>query len=677
MNNKDRMFTLSPALFWLLLFCQSINFLLLVDQLSLWMLALIALCLLWRVAILVDYLVQPSKWLILPFALAGCLVLVISSKQLGLLITMVHLLCFSYALKQLELNKRKDFYQLFLLGIFVLAAAMIFKQSLYFASVLALVLILNVAVLFFAFIQANSPVTAFKGTVKLLLQSVPLAVILFIVFPRLAPFWQVPIANSAKTGLSDRVALGDITQLIQSNELAFRVKFSTPAPIFNQLYWRTLVLENYDGKQWTKSAQSINNAKDYVAGKYLFSPQLLGQSTSYQVIAQPSYQAWLFALAVAELTSSTVIKLPDHTLLNSTPITQAISYQVTSFLQAPLNKELAPAIRLRNLAIPLLRAPRLVAEAQRLRSITATDNELIAKVLQHIRQQNYRYTLKPPVLTDNSLDQFYFDTKAGFCVHYASSFTFLMRAAGIPARLVTGYMGGEYNANGAYYSIYQYDAHAWSEVWLKDQGWVRIDPTAAVSPDRVEKGFSQVLFKEQSALTGNIFSWQNYRHIVWLNVIRQQLNALDYQWTRWVIGYTPEKQFKLLQHWFGRFSALKLAMLVAFSMIIILFALWLTNRTKKIKVNRQPWQTMYQQALDKLAKHGFVKEPQKSVDEFSQLIRVKLPDVDDSFSKLSRCFIRLNYCLLIESEQQKILQQMKQQFSLFKRSLFKYTFKRR
>jgi len=672
-------FKVTMRLSWLLLLSQLTNLSLLATELSLWMLALIGLSLVWRVTLLNGRLQPPSRWLLSAFAIAGCIVLALSALKLGLLLSMVHLLCFAYGLKQLELNKRRDFYQLFLIGLFVLASAMIFNQALYFSSAIALVLLLNLSVLFYFFTPTQPFSLVVKSTAKLFMQSIPLAIILFVVFPRVAPFWQVPLANSAKTGLSDRVAPGDIANLIQSSDLAFRVNFSNTKPLFNQLYWRALVLEKFDGKSWIKSQQSIFEGRAIIAGEWQFVPQLpvaknkQHKSVNYQIIAQPSYQHWLYSLAIPQLSnkgsSSNAMLLPDFTLINKTPLTQAISYQVTSLLQVPLNIELSAQSRTRNLAIPLNANPQLVNEASRLRQLFQNDTDLIANVLQTIRQQNYRYTLKPPLLRNNSLDQFYFETKAGFCVHYASSFTYLMRAAGIPARLVTGYMGGEYNRNGDYYSLYQYDAHAWSEVWLNNRGWVRVDPTAAVSPDRVEKGFSQSLFAEQSALSGNIFSLQNYRNIAWINFFRQQFDALDYQWTRWVIGYTPERQFKLLSNWFGGYKTWQITLLAVVVFALIILWLWLTNLNKAKELPISPWLKIYRQALHLLAGKNMNKTNQQSVSEFSHVVSQHLPKVGQAFELLSENFEQLNYCCLTDELQQSGLAQMQKQFLVFKQKI--------
>ena len=669
---------LNKVTHWLLLISQLINFSLIINQLTSWMLALVALCLLWQSAILMGLFKRPVRGILFVVAISGCIALAISSQALGLLLTMVHLLTFAYALKTLELKQRSDFYQLILIGLFLNAAAMIFNQSLAFASLLVLALLFNISVVFSFYIKKNEDsqhyTLALKGATKLLLQSVPLTIILFIVFPRLAPFWQMPLAKSTETGLTDEISLNDITELVRSNKLAFRVNFAGQQPLFNQFYWRAIVLEKFDGQRWKRA-----NDQKVTENLWLLEQQALhfslqqlksfGVGYRYQIITEPSYTHWLYALPVAQVSQEQIIMRPDYTLLSKKALTQITSYNVVSYLQAPKNINLAPYLKQRNLKLPSDVNPYLRAEAHKLRMKAKNDHDLVQQVLTNIRQQNYHYTLKPPPLKNGSLDEFYFETKAGFCMHYASSFTFLMRAAGIPARVVTGYMGGEYNSNGDYYSIYQYDAHAWSEVWLAGKGWVRVDPTAAVSPERVEQGFSSTLFNEQAELNNNIFSLQNYRNIIWLNFFRQQLDALDYKWTRWVIGYNDKRQLDLLNRWFGHFSLIKLAVVMGLAIGSILFWLWLTNRSRKIVPNYPLWQKNYLTALTLLADKGFKKTSQQSFDDFADTVLASSPKVGVNFKKLTQTFKKLHYQALTHNEQCQLIVKQQQYFKCFKQQL--------
>jgi hypothetical protein len=278
----------------LLLFSQLANLSLLFSQLAYWMLALITVSLFWRFLLLKPTIKQPVKWLVNVFALVGCTILLLRGTQLGILLSMVHLLCFAYALKPLELKQRSDLYQLVLIGLFVLASSMLFNQSLYFSLLVILLVIINFTLLFSFFARNISFLQAFKGVGKLFIQSIPLAIILFIVFPRIAPFWQVPLANSAKTGLSDKVSAGDIAQLINSNELVFRVNFINKAPRFNQLYWRALVLEDYDGHSWQKTQSQKRQEQAILSSgqKFIIEPN----STKFEYKNLIKYQILPFTL---------------------------------------------------------------------------------------------------------------------------------------------------------------------------------------------------------------------------------------------------------------------------------------------------------------------------------------------------------------------------------------------
>ena len=733
-------FTLPAQLSWLLIFIQVFNVGLLYFELSLWVIAVIVLCLLWRLLVVLDEKYQPSHWTIVIIALAGCVMLLVSSKQLGLLSTMLHLLCLAYGLKTLELKSRKDFYQLSLLGFFVLTSSLIFYQSLYFSFLLSILLIINVTALLMYFTGKTSILTLFKTASKLMLQSLPLAIVLFVVFPKLAPLWHVPAAKSSTTGISNSVKIGDIANLALSDALAFRVEFDNNAPDANQLYWRTLVLESFDGATWEQSlaqkqikkillgsnkqrvftfedvnsqganTQVKNNqAKNSQAFSYqgisyqAFSYQGINyqginyQAFNYQVIAEPSFQHWLFALDIAQVDNTRqIMSLPDYTLFSRQVLSQTVSYKVTSYQQplldnitnkqeTLLNQHLKNN-KVRNLEFPAESNPRLTKQGQLLRQEFPDKRQLIQAVLNNYRQKPFRYTLQPPPLINNSLDQFYFETQAGFCEYYASSFTYLMRAAGIPARMVVGYLGGEYNPRGKYYGIYQRDAHAWSEVWLDSIGWVRIDPTAAVHPARVEGGLPNDLLQQQSLLSGNFLSLYRLRQFALINNLRLQFQAIDYQWTRWVIGYTAKNQFKLLSGWFGNLRPYKIALLVAFTFVSIMFLLWLVNR-ERLKIAPKPvWLVLYFQALVLIAKKGLEKPKGMGIWEFSKLFsrwfserfsdpkEGEFSSVVQSFAIVSKIVISIEYQKLSEQEHQQALLNLRAEMTNFKQEIKKLKF---
>ena len=688
------------ALFlWL---CQCLNIATIALELGTWMLAIITLTLTWQAFLLHRWTSHRfdtphsskqkagkgdqrhktvSPFILAVFAIFGCITIVITAPQHGLLISMVHLLCFSYVLKAFELKKRSDFYQVLLLGVFVLASALIFRQDLAFSTVIASLLIINFAVLLQYFSSINSFTRNIKVISVLLVQSAILAVVLFLVFPRLSPFWQVPIAKSAETGLSDTVKPGDIAKLSRSTKLAFRVSFEQQImPTYSELYWRAMVLEDYDGNQWTKHRRNLK-VKEKQVSIDVNSANI--RQVTYQVLAEPSFQKYLFALAPAIAlgpSTSDVIALADYTFLSNAIISQTKPYQLTSYLGAPLDIELDGHTKKVNLNYPKNSNPRLEHLASQLQQTYLEPQQRAQAVLNLINEENYAYTLQPPLLQNNSLDQFFFDTQAGFCEHYASAFTFLMRASGVPARMVTGYLGGEYNKSNTdenngqgHLSIYQYDAHAWSEIWVEGKGWLRVDPTGAVDPQRINSGWSDQLLQQQSDLSNNLFSLYRFKNTPWLNALRLQFDALDYQWTRWVVGFSSKQQYNLLKSWFGNMAPWKLAVIIAsalvFSMVLLLSILHIANRVNKTKPTLNIGEKLYFKALAQLAKLNIEKPPSMTVNDYAKEVREIAPELAISFTRLSASYNRLCYQNVSQTEKTALMVTMQQQYQHFFKKL--------
>jgi len=681
-------FKMKQSHVWSLWGCQLLNISLLAIELSSWMLAIIALSFCWQALLLSQPHISknrnsvqhslnvPSVFLIF-FAISGCIVIAISSSELGLLLSMVHLLSFAYTLKSFEIKSRKDFYQLILLGLFLLASSLIFRQSLLFSFVIGLIFIVNIAVLLQQFFVKQSLVLSLKVSATLVLQSTVLAIVLFIIFPRISPFWQVPIAKSAKTGLSSTVSPGDIANLALSNELAFRVNFNRGSiPTYSQLYWRAMVLENYDGRKWTIDKKPLDKKKHIP-----FKASVTGNAISYEVIAETSFQPWLFALSVAQSSDTSVVALNNYTLQSKQIISQTKQYKVSSYLHSPLGSLLNDKDRLTNLAFPVGSNPKLEKLAQQLKSQHLEPLQIAQAILSTFREQAYFYTLQPPLLINNSLDQFYFDTKAGFCVHYASTFTYLMRASGVPARVVTGYLGGEYNGEGieqnqsserGHLSIYQYDAHAWSEIWIDKKGWVRFDPTAAVDPQRTSSGWSSALLQQQSSLNSDFISLYRFKQIAWLNKVRLQLDAIDYQWSRWVLGYSSKQQYNLLKNWFGDIVPWKISALIASALffIMLLFILFYKFKSKS-KTISSPWLKNYQLILNKIKAKGIIKPESMTTNDFTFEVKQHWPHLYKSFNELTQSFNILSYQQLSKDEQRIILIKMAKQRELLLKQLKK------
>ncbi len=747
-SNNDRQLSnaalvMVPKHRWCLWLFQCFNIAIMATHLSIWMLAIITLALIWQASLIHQFQQQnyftrnnsknsqanspkykqksgnkvysqvlatwhgskPSEhnnsahtralstkvpaFILAMFAVFGCLAIAINAKQLGVLDSMVHLLSFAYALKALELRYRSDLFQLILLGLFVIASSLIFKQDLAFSLIALLLIIFNLMVLLQYFSYEKNIVTSFKVMALLIAQSLLLAAVLFLIFPRISPFWQIPAASSAKTGLADTLKPGDIAQLTRSNELAFRVEFGDQSiPAYSLLYWRAMVLDHYNGISWSISSPA--GSKDSAAKHNSDEMALIANQTNvsalnYRVIAEPSFQKYLFALAPATLNpAQTGIRVSKgYTFQSSSIITQAKSYNLTSYLTVPMGLDLSLEQSTLNLDYPSGSNPRLERLASELKQTIKNPIEIAQAVLEMINQQPFSYTLQPPLLNNNSLDQFFFDTKSGFCAHYASVFTFLMRASGIPARVVTGYLGGEYNGSNdkqgnikkGHLSIYQYDAHAWAEIWVKDQGWVRIDPTAAVDPQRVNKGWSDQLLREQAELDNNFISLYQMKNIAWLRTLRLQFDLLDYQWTRWVIGFSAKQQLDLFNSWFGDMANWKLAAAIGVSLVMSMGVLWLLLYLLSLAGTRSPkkiavvWQSLYQKALLNLAKQGIEKPMSMTPKQFAATIKLKSPISAIIFERFTACYNQLCYQPLDDVQREKLYLVMQQEYRALIQSL--------
>lgn len=590
-------------------------------------------------------------WLVFVFAITGSITLAISGRDMGLLLSMVHLLCFAYSLKIFEMPRRKDLYQLVVLGMFIATSSLIFYQSVYFSIAVILLVFANLVVLLVFYAPTIALKQQMKTLIKLMFYTLPLAIALFIGFPKLTPFWQVPSVESAKIGLSDRVKVGDIAQLALSDELAFRVSFNSDMPAHSQQYWRALVLDDFDGDTW----QQTNVDRLKAANPRLndrrneqVNVDIQGVGVSYQVITEPSFQSWLFALDFATSEQAKIAQRSDFSLYYRGIVNQTLSYNVTSYPDTILSRTLSATERNLNLLLPATSNPRLTEKGQQLRNQYIDNQQLINAVLADFNQQQYFYTLQPPRLNGATLDRFYFDSKAGFCEHYASAFTYLMRAAGIPARMVVGYLGGEVNPNGNYLSVYQRNAHAWSEVWLADQGWVRVDPTAAVDSERVERGFSSSLLSEYNELSSGLFSFQAIKASKLYFQIRQQLEALDYQWTRWVIGYTGQRQNEVVKRILAALPSLQSLVLILAGTVSLIFMIVFVRAFLKKNHEQSVWQKQYTNLVAILAKQNIVKAKSMTAMQFASEVAKHRPEIADKFNSLSHYYYQLQYQLVNE-----------------------------
>ncbi len=361
---------------------------------------------------------------------------------------------------------------------------------------------------------------------RLLGMAIPLAIILFVFFPRWgSPLWGVPErALDAKSGLSDSMSPGSIQNLFMDDSPAFRANFTGNIPPRDALYWRGPVFWEFDGRQWRGSYYSRNLLAD---GQ----PEENNSVWRYTIQLEPTEQHWIFALDYPVTIPRGTRLTMDYQLYSRRSITQLKSYDMVSnpdFVDSPT---LSNIHRGSALELPEGFNPQTLELVNRWRQETPSDVDFINRVLGHFNQQEFYYTLNPPLLSRHTVDEFLFETRSGFCEHYASAFTVMMRMAGIPARIVTGYQGGWHNTIGNYLLIRQSDAHAWSEVWLPGTGWTRVDPTAAVAPDRIERGAMDAMSSRRYMLD-----------FQWLRAARNGFDFIQRGWNDWVIAFDSVRQ---------------------------------------------------------------------------------------------------------------------------------------
>jgi transglutaminase-like putative cysteine protease len=451
------------------------------------------------------------------------------------------LLAVMAALKLLETRKRRDQFVLLFISIFLIMACLLREQYVWSLPYL----IAGLAVTMTAWLRmsgaASEPARRSFGTAgRLLAYAAPLCLAMWIFFPRIAtPFWSVPIDTSAPTaGLSDRMSPGDISSLSLSDAVAFRARFEGAAPPPSQRYWRGLVLHRFNGRTWTGDDPSYNPAAWNAIDGF-------GEPVRYEITMEPTQQQWIYALDIPYTWSlEKAFMGREQQLSNMQPVDQRIAYSAVSYPQYRIETELTDWTRSRTLGLPMGRNPRTVDMARQMRRTAGTDEAFIQRVLRKFNEEEYVYTLQPPALGHNPVDQFLFETRRGFCEHYASAFAVMMRAAGLPSRIVLGYQGGEINPMGEYMIVRQSDAHAWTEVWINGRGWVRVDPTAAVSPERIESGMSG------ARMTGVGARWGLDAPSRLLHRLALTWDAFNARWNDWVLGYGPENQ-NLFMRWLG------------------------------------------------------------------------------------------------------------------------------
>jgi protein-glutamine gamma-glutamyltransferase len=613
--------------------CLALALLAHVTTLPFWVPAIVVACGVIRLGLARSGGAPPRK-LVLIVALLAVPLLFLRFHTFNGLVAGTALLSVAAGLKLLETKTRRDMYIITLIIYFVSLAALLEGDSFWLLAYLIGVCWLTTATLLR--LTSSGPAPGWRRSLRyggrVLAQALPLALVFWLLFPRFAaPLWQVPNdSQTAASGLSDTMSPGDITQLALSDEVAFRVRFASAAPPAAERYWRGPVLDSFDGHTWKRATSGFAGAPPL---------QPLGPEYRYTVMMEPHQHRWIFMLdwpATWNLPRAGLTS--DYTLTQPDPLSRAVDVTGTSYTSIQSSQPLTKNMRWRDLQQPQDRNPRTRQLAQELRSAHADDMELVGAVLGMFRQQAFFYTLTPPKLSDNSVDDFLFGTKRGFCGHYASAFAALMRAAGIPARVVTGYQGGTLNPYGDYWILRQSDAHAWTEIWIAGRGWMRVDPTASIAPERVERGLADTASADDPLVS----RWQS--RTAWFAGARLRLDLLREIWRERILDFDQDSQRKLLEmlH-IPEPDGQKLVMLLAVGMALVL--VWLTWQVRRelAPQSRDIAARTYARLCSKLAAAGLPRRMHEGAEDYALRVAARRPDLAVAVTALCRHYSSLRY----------------------------------
>ena len=507
-----------------------------VPYLPAWISLLIAAALAWRWAADRRAWPLPPRWLRVLVAIAATLAVLGTYRTLNGIEAGTAFLVLLAGVKLLETRGGRDLTVIVFIAYFLLYSALLRDQRLpQLPYLLAGGVFLTAALMrVHAGSAGDSGRDVLTRAGALLLQALPLAILLFVLFPRLpGPFWGIGTGESARTGLGDEMTPGDISDLSASGEVAFRVRFAGEMPPPAQRYWRGPVLHEFDGRSWRRP-----RAQAFPSQQVTF----LGAPVDYQITLEPTDRPWILALDMpAEWPEREASRSYDFQLVASRRLSEVASFRLRSYPSFIAGVDLPKTLRRKGLQLPEAGNPRSRALARDLVARHGDPQAIAQAMLTMFREQPFVYTLDPPKLAENAMDEFLFETRRGFCEHYASAFTLVMRAAGVPARVVTGYQGGELNPLGGYLIVRQSDAHAWSEIWIEGRGWLRVDPTAAVAPERIERGLIGAM-GEFEPVPGRLREASR----LWMQVTLGW-DAMNDFWNERVVRFNAARQLDLLE----------------------------------------------------------------------------------------------------------------------------------
>ena len=576
----------------------------------------------------------PARWMLLFLALSIMAGVFITHGTLLGRDAGVALLTAMSACKLLEARSIRDGVVLVFLGYLLVMSNLLYNQDI--PLVAYLVLVVTLIVVAQILIQPQhadlAGVAALRLAGKMVLVAFPIMLVLFVLFPRIpGPLWGLPKdAHQGRTGLSGEMEFGGISELIRSGRVALRVRFHGAIPPPAQRYWRGPVLWNFDGRRWMQRDEPLS-AQPLAFTKH-------GAGLDYAVIMEPSYQRWLLALDLPATLPPQTRMASAFQIMRNQPVHEVYRYELRSYPHYQTG-ELDATERVLGLRLPPQGNPQARELVAGWRNTDAQPEALVKKALSFFREQSFYYTLNPPLLgTKNSIDDFLFKSRRGFCEHYAGSFVFMMRAADVPARVVTGYLGGEHNESGDYLIVRQSDAHAWAEVWLPERGWVRVDPTAAVAPNRVEQSLYAALPDAEELP----FLARRGGEYLWMYQVALHWDTLNIRWNEWVLAYSPERQREFLSSLgFGALDwrGMTIMMVAGLSGLAGIFLLLRWRKQRNPHVVARAWQRF----CARLAAQGVARYAYEGPLDFAQRAATQNPQAAPAIQEIGRMYAQLRY----------------------------------
>ncbi len=533
-------------------------------------------------------------------------------------------------LKLFEAKSIRDGRVLVLLCLFLQLGLFLYSQTLGTAGMAAVSVLVAIATLSDLSHPGRPPLSLLRLSGLMLVQASPFMLVLFLLFPRIqGPLWGLPAdAFGATTGLSDAMSPGAISRLSRSEAVAFRVKFEGASPPQNQLYWRGPVLTRFDGRTWRPGPSSAATELAY--------PATEGDAYRYAMTLESNDRPWLLALEMPLGLPPQSKMSSDFQVVSVAPIRERLRYQGASRPGLAVGQEESPQVLAASLALPPGLNPRgrALGEAWRRLAAAQGTEAVLRQAMSFYRSGAYLYTLEPPLLGENWVDEFLFDTRRGFCEHFAGSFVFLLRSAGVPARVVTGYQGGEMNPMDGYLTVRQSDAHAWAEVWLAGEGWRRVDPTAFSAPARVDRNLPAAV------PAGTVLPLAMRLDMSWARNLRWGWEALANGWNQWVLGYNPERQKELL----GRLGlpdwrSMASALAAAIGILMLLLMAWSLRR----RAARDPALAAWERLSRKLARAGLPRALQEGPDAYRDRVMAARPELAADVARIAALYIAQRY----------------------------------